>query len=446
MIALLIVYISLPAFNILVEKKLVFDLTNPVLWAGLPLIGLVCGVLAGSYPSLYLSSFNPTTVFRGINAAKDSVITYIRKGLVVTQFAVSIVLIISTIIVYKQIQHTKDRQLGYNKDRIIYTPLRDMSRHLAAIRQELLATGVVENIGVSSSRVMTISSSSGNFTWPGKSANKEVLISTDNISPGYLSTMNMQLVSGRDFYPDAVRDSSSIIINETFARIIGKKDPVGQIIRQQDSLPLHIVGVVKDFVFNNMYGKPEPLILYCDPSDSYTMLMRIKDEENLSRATAKIESVIKKYSPAYPFEYTFLNDDFNNLFKSEMLVGKLSQLFAMLTILISCLGLFGLAAYTAERRTKEIGIRKVLGASIAGIMQLMTIDFLKLIGIAILIAIPIAWWAMHNWLNSYAYKTSLNGWIFLLAGAMAIFIALITISFHALKAALANPVKSLKTE
>jgi predicted permease len=447
--AALIVLIALPSFNTLVQKKLSFDMTNPIVWGGLPLIALICGVVAGSYPSLYLSSFNPAAVFKGLRIGKNTAPVYIRKGLVITQFVISIVLIISTIIIYRQIEHVKTRQLGYNKENIIYIPLKaKMNTHFPAIHNELLASGAVENAALSNSKILQLGSSSADFTWEGKNPASQLLVSMEWANPQYIKTMGMKLAAGRDFYFDISRDTSSIIINETFAKIMNKTDPVGNIIRRDNGRgkEYKIIGVVKDFLFNDMYKKPDPMIIFCDTSNVSEMLVRLKSHQDVSKAVTKVESVMKANNPGYPFEYTFMDEDFNNIFKSEMLIGRLSRLFALLTILISCLGLFGLAAYTAERRTKEIGIRKVLGATITNVITLLSKDFLRLVGFAALIAFPLAWWIMNKWLQDFAYRIGIGWWVFAVAGGLAVVIALLTVSFQAVKAAIANPVKSLRTE
>jgi putative ABC transport system permease protein len=257
--------------------------------------------------------------------------------------------------------------------------------------------------------------------------------------------MGMQIAKGRDFYPDPKQDSSNVIINETFAKMIGKNDVVGMLLRQ-DTIKYTIAGVVKDFVFDDMYGKSDPLIFRCYPDYFGYMYVRLKKQANVEKAVDKIQTIIKSNNPGYPFDYIFVDDEFDKQFKSEMLIGKLSRIFALLAIVITCLGLFGLAAYTAERRTKEIGVRKVLGASVTGIAGLLSKDFLKLVILSSLISFPVAWWLMHNWLQNYAYRIQINWWVFIVAAVLAIFIALFTISFQAIKAALANPVKSLRTE
>jgi predicted permease len=443
----IIVWLILPLFNSLVEKELSFSLRNPVIVIGLPAMAVLCGLLAGSYPSLYLSSFNPVTVFKGLRVGKNSATIYVRKGLVVTQFVVSIVLIVSTIIIYRQLQHVKDRQLGYDKDNVLLTALNgNMSTRIPTLRNELLATGMVENVAASNNRVLNVGSSSSDFAWRGKTPTSELLVAMEWVSPQYVQTMGMKLKSGRSFYDDIARDSSNIIVNETFARIMGREDPVGDIITRDGGRQLTVVGVVKDYVFNDMYSKPGPLVLFCDTSNINQLLVKLKPGQDAKLAVSEIEKVIRSAEPAYPFEFRFLDAEFDNLFKSETMVGKLSRIFAFLAILISCLGLFGLAAHTAERRTKEIGIRKVLGASIINVISLLSKDFLKLVAIASVIAFPVAWWMMHKFLNGFAYRISIQWWVFVVAGVLAALIALFTVSFQATRAAVTNPVKSLRTE
>ena len=445
LIAVAIIYFILPSFNTLVEKHLQIGLDNPLHLLSLLLIGLICGLVAGSYPALYLSSFNPVWVFKGINL-KGSGAAYIRKGLVVLQFTISIILIIGTIIVYNQIQHIKNRDLGYNKDNVIQTGLRgDMQKNFAVIKNQLLSSGYVENVAMSNLNQLYMGSSTGNFEWEGKDPSKKVLVTQDFISPEYIKTMGIQMAKGRDFYPDAKQDSSNVIVNEAFAKIIGKDNVVGTLLRQ-DTTKYTIVGVIKDFVFDDMYGKSDPLIFRSYPEYFGYMYIRLKSQANVERAVDKIQTVVKTNNPGYPFDYIFVDDEFDRQFKSEMLIGKLSRIFALLAIVITCLGLFGLAAYTAERRTKEIGVRKVLGASVTGIAGLLSKDFLKLVILSSLISFPVAWWLMHNWLQNYAYRIEISWWIFIVAAALAIVIALFTISFQAIKAALSNPVKSLRTE
>jgi predicted permease len=444
-IAIGIIYLILPSFNSLVDKKLLIGFDDPLHLSFIVLIGLICGLVAGSYPALYLSSFNPIWVFKGLNI-KGSGAALIRKGLVVLQFAISIILIIGTIIVYNQIQHIKNRDLGYNKNNIIQTGIRgDMKKNFPVIKDQLLSSGYVENAAMSNLNQLYMGSSTGSFNWEGKDPSRKILVTQDFISPEYIKTMGIQVVKGRDFYPDPKQDSSSVIINETFAKMIRKDEVVGMLLRQ-DTTKYTIVGVIKDFVFDDMYGKSDPLIFKCYPDYFGYMYVRLKKQASIENAVDKIEAIVKSNNPGYPFDYVFVDDEFNKLFKSEMLIGKLSRIFALLAIVITCLGLFGLAAYTAERRTKEIGVRKVLGASVTSIAGLLSEDFLKLVILSSLISFPVAWWLMHNWLQNYAYRIEISWWIFIVAAVLAIFIALFTISFQAIKAALANPVKSLRTE
>ncbi|MEP7373250.1 MAG: ABC transporter permease [Chitinophagaceae bacterium] len=445
LLAVAMMYLLLPAFNLLVEKKLFIGLSEPVHLFYLAAIGLICGLIAGSYPALYLSSFNPIWVFKGMKM-KDSSAAIVRKGLVVLQFTISIVLIIGTIIIYQQVQHIKSRELGYSKDNLLQMNLQgDMQKNFSVIKQELISTGQVENMAMANLDMLEMGSQTTDFAWEGKDISKKILITMDYISPDYIKTSGIKIKQGRDFYPVAVNDSSSVIINETLAKMIGKENPIGMLLTRGDT-KYTIAGVTKDFVFGDMYAKNDPLVFMVYPENYNYMYVKIKEQANIEQAVAKIENTIKKNNPTYPVEYEFVDESFNNLFKSEILIGKLSRVFAVLAIIISCLGLFGLAAYTAERRTKEIGIRKVLGASVPGITRLLSKDFLQLVGISALIAFPVSWWAMHNWLQDFAYRISISWWVFVAAALLALFIALFTISFQSIRAAIANPVKSLRAE
>jgi ABC-type antimicrobial peptide transport system permease subunit len=298
---------------------------------------------------------------------------------------------------------------------------------------------------LSNSRVLSLASNTGDFTWPGKDPQKQVLITVEGVSPEYISTMDMQLKAGRNFYPDIKTDSGNVIINETLAKLMTNKSAIGSTISRSGQ-NFTVAGVIKDFVYGDPFKPSAPLILFPDTSNVNVLTIRLKASKDLSASLSKIEGVMKADNPGFPFEYKFVDQQFGQLFKTETLIGKLASVFSILAILISCLGLFGLAAYTAERRTKEIGIRKVLGASAQNLAGLLSVDFLKLVVISCLIAFPLAWWMMNDWLREYDYRITINWSIFLFAGLLAILIALITVSFQAVKAALANPVKSLRTE
>ncbi|MEO7988478.1 MAG: ABC transporter permease [Chryseolinea sp.] len=455
MVSILFIYLALPSFNSLVEKNLEFEVTQPLHWGGLIFIGLASGLLAGSYPAFYLSSFNPVEVLKGLKARTSKGSNFIRQGLVVTQFVVSITLIICTIIIYQQIQHTKNRDLGYERSNVLYMDVRGkMQDHFNSLKASLLNTNVVENVTMSMNPTFQLGWFSGDsYTWQGKNPNKDVEVIVEAGTPEYISTMGMKLKDGRDFYAVAENDVNNVIINESMAEQMGGGNQVGNVITQFDSSnpekswKMKVIGVVEDFVFGNVYGADAaPMILICNPAQYNVLTMRLKPGESLMESLVKIESVMKAFNPEYPFDYKFLDDEFNKLFKTESLIEKLAGVFAGLGIFISCLGLFGLAAYTAGSRTKEISIRKVLGASVNGITQLLSRDFLRLVLIACLVSFPISWWLMHSWLESYEYSTTIHWWVFALTGFGALLIALITVSFQTLKAAFTNPATSLRRE
>ncbi len=447
LVAIGLIYLVMPSFNNLVQKELSVDVLSPAHLLYLIAISLVTGLLAGSYPAFYLSSFNPIAVLKNIKIKTSSGSGFIRQSLVVIQFTVSIVLIIGTVIIYQQIQHVKDRQLGYNKNNLVYVTLQGKQpEHFAAIYNDLKRSGVVENAALSDNSVLQVGSNTDNYSWDGKDATKNPLISWQNVSPQFISTMGMKLVEGRDFNAQSSIDSSNVIINETFAKQLGKQGHAGGIIREGGGKPLTIAGIVKDYLYNDMYGAAAPLLLYNRPANASVLSIRFKPVTNMQDALVKAGNVVKADAPGYAFDYQFIDDDFNQLFKTEALTGTLAGIFASLAIFISCLGLFGLAAYTAERRIKEIGIRKVLGASVSGLAGLLSKDFLKLVAISCLLAFPLAWYWSHNWLQGYQYRITVQWWIFIVAGLTSLLIALATVSFQAIKAALMNPVKSLRSE
>ena len=373
---------------------------------------------------------------------------FIRKGLVVTQFAASTIFMIAAIIIYQQIAYAKNRELGYNTSQVIYMEVRgEMRKNFNTIKNELIRAGVAANAAMSMNPVIRLGwYSSDNLTWQGKDPNKNVLIVTEAVTPEYISTLGMSIKEGRDFQPDAKSEGRNIIINETLARKMGNKSPVGDIISAGDDR-MKVIGVVKDFVYDDMYSKsPAPVIMGCEPMDYQYLTIRLKASTDLAGSMAKIEEVIKTYNPEYPFEYSFMDAEFDKLFKTETLAQKLAGAFGALAVFISCLGLFGLAAYTAQRRQKEIGIRKILGATVNSITSLISSDFLKLAGIAFVVAFPLAWWIMDNWLESYEFRTPIYWWVFAGVGILTVVIILMTVGFQTLKAALRNPSEVLRTE
>ncbi|MEO8711824.1 MAG: FtsX-like permease family protein, partial [Parafilimonas sp.] len=386
----------------------------------------------------------------------------IRKGLIVTQFAVSIVLIISTVIIYQQIQHVKSRDLGYNKDNLLQIDAQaDVIKNFTSIKQDLLNTGAVENAALADHETISDGNNTTSIDWQGKNPNSNIVISQRLISGEFMSTTGMHIIEGRDFMPSDIvalndnhmpRDSLqafNVIITQSMEKLLGKGSAIGKTMENPHNMgtwKLIVAGVVKDYVYGDMYGESAPVIFYDLPQAAKLMYIRTKANTDAETTLAKIGAVMKKDNPAYPFEYKFVDDQFNAQFLSETLISKLSRVFASLAIIISCLGLFGLAAYTAERRTKEIGVRKVLGASVPGIAALLSKDFLKLVALSCVVAFPVAWWMMNSWLQGYEYRITISWLIFLVAGIAALFIALITVSFQSIKAAIANPVESLKTE
>ena len=445
LLAIALIYLALPAFNHLLNEQLSINLSYPSHIGALLAIAILCGLIAGSYPAFYLSSFNPVGVLKGIRIKSGSA-GFIRKGLVIVQFAISVTFIICTVIIYQQINHIKERNLGYNKQDLIYLSLNgNMKQNFTAIRNDLQQSGAVENATLSKSSVLQLGSNTADFNWDGKDPNKQVLITIESVSPEYIATMGMKLKAGRDFYNGVNTDTGNIVINDAMAKLISKQNVVGKVIYWGDS-KRNIIGVVNDFLYNDMYSSAAPLMLDIDTASTSFLTIRMNANADLQTALPKIENIIKKDNPGYPVEYKLVDDSFSQLFQTETLIGKLAGVFAVLAILISCLGLFGLAAYTAEQRKKEIGIRKVLGASVQGVAGLLSKDFLVLVGIACIVSFPVAWLVMNNWLQSYSYRIEISWLIFIVAGVLAILIALLTVSFQAIKAAIANPVKSLRTE
>lgn len=444
LVSIILLFILLPQFNLLIEKNLVIGLSQPSHIIFLIGITIVCGIFAGLYPAFYLSSFKPVEVLNGLKVTQGSA-SFIRKGLVVGQFSISIIFIICTILVYQQIQHVKNRDLGFNKDQLISLNVNGtMIEKFDIIKQDLLNTGAITSVGLNNSGILDGGNNGSGLEWIGGTDTEGVLIFFRYISSDFLETSGMELAEGRGFSENRAKDSSSVLITESFAKLMGEGSAIGKKI-DRDGL-YTVIGVVKDYLYNDMYGQSDPVMFFNYHGEARYMYLKTNPNISTSEMLAKTEAVMKKHNPAFPFDYTFVDDTFNAKFKGEQLVGKLSQLFALLAILISCLGLFGLAAYTAEQYSKEIGIRKVLGASVSSIVKLLSKDFLKLVGVSIVIAIPIAWYAMDNWLQAYAYRIEISWWIFLIAGVVAILIAMVTVSFQAIKAAIANPVDSLKTE
>ncbi|GGG09211.1 ABC transporter permease [Dokdonia pacifica] len=445
LVSLILLAILLPQFNQIIGKNLTLGLSQPLHIISLVGVAIICGLLAGLYPAFYLSSFKPVEVLKGLKITENSAV-FIRKGLVVGQFTISIVFIITTILVYQQIQHAKSRELGLDKDQLLSMPIdEDFIPNFDLVQQELIRTGSVENATLCNSELLSGGNNGSGYRWKGGTDTEDVLISSRNVTESFFETTGMEIIEGRGFSTNVEADSSNVMISESLAKMMGDTDPIGNIIIRGDN-EMTVIGVVKDYVYGNMYEASDPVLFMHFPSYARHMFIKTKEGVPLDKALADIEAIMNKHNPAYPFEYTFIDEAFDAKFKNEQLIGELSQIFAILAIFISCLGLFGLATYTAEKRRKEIGVRKVLGASITAIVKLLSKDFLKLVLISIVIAIPIAWYYIQNWLQDYSYRIDINWWVFIIAGLLAIVIAMFTVSFQAIRAAIANPAKSLKTE
>ena len=448
LLAVGIIYAVLPAFSQLVGKPLTMGLTEPLHIGVLVGIALLTGIVAGSYPAFYLSSFKPILVLNKTRLQAGNWAAFIRKGLVVAQFSISILLIICTTIVYQQINYTRTRDWGFDKNGLLITKAQgNIQPHFEAIRSDLMRTGVVENAALSMGSVLNMGWwSTDDYQWPGKPEGKNVDIENEQVTAGFFETTGMTIVAGRGFRSDTHAEDNNIVINESMAKLIGGYAKPGAVIHMEQRA-LTIIGIVHDYVYDNAYAASAgPVVIYGEPDGANYMTMRIKPGGDLAGAIAKISDVMKAVNPGYPFEVQFMDEQFDRLFQTETLTGKLAGIFTVLAIFISCLGLFGLAAYSASRRAKEIGIRKVLGASTTGLAALLSRDFLKWVIVSCVLAFPLGWWLMSGWLQDYSYRTAMHWWVFGGAGIVALGIALITVSLQAIRAALANPVRSLRSE
>jgi ABC-type antimicrobial peptide transport system permease subunit len=369
--------------------------------------------------------------------------------LVVLQFSFAIILIICTIIVKQQIDHARDREVGYNKSNLVYHFLTgDLPKKYDLVKNELLSSGAATAVCRTSSPLTESYSDSWGFEWEGKAPDDKTDFYRFCADQDLIATTGIKLIKGRDFnlreYPT---DSLGMILNESAVKAMGFKEPhiLGQIVKDNDK-SWHVVGVIKDFILTSPYTPISPMIIEGAKGWFSTIQIKLNDANSTAQSLKKAEAIFKKYNPEYPFEYNFVDEDYSQKFDDEKRTGTLAALFAGLTIFISCLGLFGLATYMAENRVKEIGVRKVLGASVTGVVSLLSKDFLKLVIVAFFIAAPVAWWAMHKWLESYPYRVPIRWWVFVLAGVLSMGIALMTVSWQAIRAALANPARSLRSE
>jgi ABC-type antimicrobial peptide transport system permease subunit len=437
--------LSMPMFSSLSGKHLTLPLTSPIFWVISLGLTLVTGLLAGSYPAFFLSGFRPVKVLKGtFKAGKGAGIP--RKILVVTQFSISLALIIGTVTIFRQIQFAKDRPVGYDREGLINIPINtdSLDKHYEVLRTALLNTGMVSSVA-SSSKTMTSFDQNNWLQWEGMQEEQKNITFRDIwVNADFGPTIGWTLLQGRDFSRAYGTDTASAIVNEEGARILGFKDPIGKTVKHWGK-PYTIIGVTKNMIVNSPYDKVQPAI-FLGEGGHYIHIIRIKPGANVRTALASIESVYKKFNPASPFLYHFNDEGYERKFLTETQIGNLATVFSCLAIFISCLGIFGLASFVAEQRTKEIGVRKVLGARVLNLWALLSGDFLKLVTLACFVSMPVSYFFMSKWLENYTLHTSLSIWIFVFAGAGILSITFATVSYQALKAALMNPVKSLRTE
>lgn len=456
LVAIGLVELSLPWFNNLVEKQLDLELAQPIYWVAALGIVIITGVLAGSYPAFYLSAFNPVTVLKGTMRVGRSA-SIPRKVLVILQFSFSIALIISTLLVYQQVQFAKNQPLGYNQENLMYFSMEgDAANHWQTLRNEIMATGVAENVYCTSSVPGGSDGSNGwGFNWRGRRPEQaNQVFEFMRVSYDFLKTTGVQLVAGRDFSPAFPGDTSrAVILNESAVKTLGFKNPIGETITRGDAgTPYYerytVVGVVKNFAYGSPYEVTDPMFinLTVQGGNMSTMVVRLKGNQAASASLEKIQHIYQKYGRDVPFDQHFMDTDFERRFQAEQQLGALAFTFGGLAIFISCLGLFGLASFMAEQRRKEIGVRKVLGASVTNLWGLLSKDFLTLVVISFFIASPLAYYYMNQWLQKYTIRIEIGWIVFASAGIIALLVTLMTVSYQAIRAAQADPVRSLKSE
>jgi ABC-type antimicrobial peptide transport system permease subunit len=442
------VVLCLPWFNELASKQMTIPWSNPYFLLTSFAFILLTSMLAGSYPALYLSSFNPLKVLKG-TFKTGRFASLPRKVMVVFQFTISTALIIGTIIVFQEIQHAKDRPTGFDREGIIFIPVRteDLARaNYNSLRHDLLSTRAIDNMAKSDYPITGDATGNASLTWEGKDPAYRPLVALNGCSHDFPKTNGFQFVEGRDFSREFSTDSSAVIINEMAARLLSKKSPIGKKIKLASGKEWTVIGVIKDQVRWTPFSKQSPQMYFVDYKAKGYLTIRLRPNGGVRQALNKIEAVLKKYDPGAPFDYKFIDDDYARLFRDEERIGKLSSAFAALAIFISCLGIFGMASFTASQGTKEIGIRKVLGASIFNVWQMLSRHFAWLVVLSVVLATPMAYYFSNQWLQQYDYRIEISWWVFAATGIGALTITLLTVSYQSIKAAMANPVNSLRSE
>ncbi|HVW13653.1 MAG TPA: FtsX-like permease family protein [Mucilaginibacter sp.] len=443
--SLLLLIVLLPVFNQTTLKAISLPFGEPAFWLRLLGITLVTGLASGSYPALFMSSFNPVKVLKGTLKVSPGA-TLFRKGLVVFQFFLSTILIIGTVVISRQINYIQTKNLGYNRENLIYLPLDgDLPKRYEILKQEALQQPGIQSISRIDQKPTNIENGTSGVIWTGKDPDNRTQFTEVSVGYDFVKSMKIKMMAGRDYSKDFPSDSVGYLLNETALKVIGYKNPVGQPLTFWGKKGT-VIGIIKDFHFNSLHEQIKPMVLRFGENETYgTALIRTKPGKTKDALTS-LESIWKQLNPNFAFNYTFSDDEYQKLYQNEEVTGKLSDAFSFLAIFISSLGLLGLAMFTAEQRVKEIGIRKVLGASVRSVFGLLSKEFLGLVVIALIIAIPVAWYVMHKWLESYQFSIPIQWWMFALSGVLIIIIALATISMQTIKAALVNPVKSLRSE
>jgi putative ABC transport system permease protein len=443
-LSLVFVYFLLSPFNLLISKNLSLDINQPYFWIASFVIIVFTGAVAGSYPALYLSSFNPIKVLKGLfQTGRKAVLP--RHVLVVLQFAISILLISATFIVYQQIQHIKNRDTGYDPNNLIMVPgTSDIQKNYTVIKQELLESTLISSVTKASSPITEVWWKSGAPDWNGKPADLSIIVSGIRTDVDFTKTMGIKMLSGHDF-SGMPADSSSILLNKAAVEAMNLKNPLGMEMRFGDE-KYNVIGVTDNVIMESPYQPVDPMLVFYNSNESGIISLRLKEGVLPQKALPIIESLFKKYNPAYPFDYQFADAEFGKKFLTEELISTITNIFAGLAIFICCMGLGGLAAFTIEKRFREIGIRKVLGSTVSQILMLISKEFMKLVLIAFVIAVPFSWWLMHNWLEQYTYHINIGIWIFLAVGIIVLLITLLVVGLNTIRAANTNPVKSLRTE